>query len=111
MYFLTQWMVNCWGMLAESAPWLLVGCLLAGVIQVLVPVSRISRHLGRPGLAEVIKASAIGIPLPLCSCSVIPGSIVSSKAASRVRRADHEADVIVIDRPARAKSLRLGDGR
>jgi uncharacterized membrane protein YraQ (UPF0718 family) len=57
------------------APWLLLGLLLAGVLHVAIPRGVLYRHLGRKGLRSVLRATLIGIPLPLCSCGVIPASI------------------------------------
>lgn len=54
----------------ELAPWLLLGAFAAGLLHVLVPAGWMKKHLsGRMG---VLKAVAIGVPLPLCSCGVIP---------------------------------------
>ncbi len=84
MGFLADWGLQTWNMLVESAPWLLGGFLLAGVIYVFAPVDRVVHHLGRPGLGPVLKASLFGIPLPLCSCSVIPvASSIRKQGASR----------------------------
>lgn len=84
MEFLADWMLQTWNMLVESAPWLLGGFLLAGVIYVFVPIDRVVRHLGQPGLGPVLKASLFGIPLPLCSCSVIPvATSIRKQGASR----------------------------
>ena len=82
--FLTSWLNEIWFMTLEAAPWLLGGFVLAGVIYVLVPVEILTRHVGRPGAGSVVKASLIGIPLPLCSCSVIPvASSFRKQGASR----------------------------
>ena len=51
---------------------MLAGFLLAGITHVLVPAGLVSRHLGSASAGAVVKASLLGIPLPLCSCSVIP---------------------------------------
>jgi len=64
-----------WDILLELAPWLLFGLLLAGVLHVLLPTSFIRRHLGRRRFSSVLKAVAVGVPLPLCSCGVIPTAI------------------------------------
>ncbi|TPV94723.1 MAG: hypothetical protein B7733_13830 [Myxococcales bacterium FL481] len=56
--------------LFELAPWLLLGALVAGLLHVLLPRDFVRRHLG--GRNGVLKASLLGVPLPLCSCSVIP---------------------------------------
>jgi uncharacterized protein len=59
-----------WNIWLELAPWLFVGAAAAGLMHVLVPADWMRRHLsGRMG---VLKAVLIGIPLPLCSCGVIP---------------------------------------
>ncbi|MEM7202935.1 MAG: SO_0444 family Cu/Zn efflux transporter [Planctomycetota bacterium] len=56
----------------DTAPFLLVGFLIAGLIKVYVPQRLIYGHLGGNDLRSVVRASLYGIPLPLCSCSVIP---------------------------------------
>lgn len=61
-----------WHVIVLSAPWLLFGFFAAGVLHELLPTSLVQRNLEKPGLASVLKAGAIGLPLPLCSCSVIP---------------------------------------
>ena len=59
----------------ESAPWLLLGFTLAGVIKALVPEDLLAGQLGQPGLKSSVKAALIGAPLPLCSCGVIPAAM------------------------------------
>lgn len=54
----------------ESAPFLLLGMLIAGAIHQLVPAKLIEKTLGKQ--SSVTNAAIIGAPLPLCSCSVIP---------------------------------------
>ena len=63
-----------WAVLSEMAPFLLFGFFVAGVLSVLISPVFIERHLGGRGIWPVIKASAFGVPLPLCSCGVIPVS-------------------------------------
>jgi len=59
-----------WNIWLELSPWLLLGAAAAGLMHVLVPASWMKKHLtGRMG---VLKAVLIGVPLPLCSCGVIP---------------------------------------
>lgn len=59
-------------LLAEAAPWLLLGLVIAGLIKALVPTQFLQQQLGKPGMGSVVKAALIGAPLPLCSCGVIP---------------------------------------
>lgn len=62
-----------WDILLELAPWLLLGMGFAGLLHVLLPTDLIRRQLR--GRAGVLKAVALGVPLPLCSCGVIPAGI------------------------------------
>ena len=61
-----------WEVMAEMAPYLLLGFLVAGILSVAVPPRFVERHLGGRGLVSILKAALLGIPLPLCSCGVIP---------------------------------------
>ncbi|NQU76323.1 MAG: SO_0444 family Cu/Zn efflux transporter, partial [Planctomycetes bacterium] len=70
--WLTQIPANFWAVVGEMAPYLLFGFLAAGVLSVLVSPRLVERHLGGRGFWAVIKAAAFGVPLPLCSCGVIP---------------------------------------
>jgi uncharacterized membrane protein YraQ (UPF0718 family)/copper chaperone CopZ len=56
----------------EMAPYLMLGLIAAGVLHILFPTSVVTRHLGRKKLSSVVKAAVLGMPLPLCSCGVIP---------------------------------------
>lgn len=59
----------------EMAPWLLFGFLIAGILHVFFPDGKINRFLGKTSLKSVFRAALIGIPLPLCSCGVIPTGV------------------------------------
>lgn len=69
---MTVFLSELWMILRESALWLIVGFAIAGIVHALVPREWMLRHLSGRGIAPVVKASLLGIPLPLCSCSVIP---------------------------------------
>lgn len=56
----------------EMAPYLLLGFLLAGVMHAFVPGMVYSRYLGGKGFRSVLYGALFGVPLPLCSCGVIP---------------------------------------
>ncbi|MFT4624750.1 MAG: uncharacterized membrane protein YraQ (UPF0718 family)/copper chaperone CopZ [Myxococcota bacterium] len=59
----------------ELAPWLLLGTAIASALHVLLPRDLVHRHLGRGGFGSVAKAVLLGVPLPLCSCGVIPAGL------------------------------------
>ncbi len=61
-----------WDVLGDMAPYLLFGFFMAGVLSVMIKAETVERHLGGRGIWPVFKASAFGVPLPLCSCGVIP---------------------------------------
>lgn len=74
-------------MLNAMSPYLLLGFLIAGVLHAFVPSRLYSRYLAGTGLKSVATAAAIGIPLPLCSCGVLPTAVSlrrsgASRAAS-----------------------------
>ena len=59
---------------AESAPYLFLGIAAAALLRAFVSEQRVYELLGRDSFRSVFLASAIGVPLPLCSCSVIPAA-------------------------------------
>ena len=67
-----QFLYNFWALLNSIAFFILVGVLIAGVFKLLLPDAFIRKHLGQHNFMSNIKAAVLGIPLPLCSCSVIP---------------------------------------
>jgi len=64
-----------WGTVAEMSPYLLFGFFMAGILSVLISQQFVERHLGGRGIWPLVKASIFGVPLPLCSCGVIPVSM------------------------------------
>jgi len=54
------------------APYILFGLIFAGILHELVPQSIVTKHLGKENIFSVIKSTLFGIPLPVCSCGVIP---------------------------------------
>lgn len=61
-----------WNFLLIVSPWLLLGLFIAGLIHSFIGESFIKEHLGGSGFIPVLKATLFGIPLPVCSCSIIP---------------------------------------
>lgn len=71
-----------WNLVIESAPWLLIGYLLAGIIKQVIPSSWVEKQLSEPGFVSIVKGAFIGAPLPLCSCGVIPTALAIRKAGA-----------------------------
>ena len=63
---------NIWSLLLEMSPYLLLGFLFSGFLSVLLTVETVTKYLGGNRFKQIFLASLFGIPLPLCSCGVIP---------------------------------------
>ena len=72
MEYLTQFLEALFDLSNAMAPYILFGLLFAGILHELVPDSIVSKHLGKSSILSVIKATVFGIPLPVCSCGVVP---------------------------------------
>ena len=68
-----------WWILLESAPFVLFGTFLAGLLYIFLNPETIYRRLSKNTLGSVFTASLFGIPLPLCSCGVLPAAVSLSK--------------------------------
>ncbi len=73
---------GAWKVLNESAFYIIVGFFFAGLINFLISPKSIAKHLGGENLTSVFYASILGIPLPLCSCSVIPTAFNLKKSGA-----------------------------
>jgi uncharacterized membrane protein YraQ (UPF0718 family)/copper chaperone CopZ len=75
MEYITDFIGELFYILAEMAPYLLLGFFFAGLLHLLFPKKRVRKYLGKNNFTSVVNASLLGIPLPLCSCGVIPTGI------------------------------------
>lgn len=67
-----KYITTFWQVFSSMAPWLLFGYLLAGIIAFLLTPEQVKKHLSTGGFKSILKAVLLGVPLPLCSCGVIP---------------------------------------
>lgn len=67
-----NFLIELWNLTKDMSPYLLLGFLIAGILSVVISPASVERNLGGKGLFPIVKASLFGIPLPLCSCGVIP---------------------------------------
>jgi hypothetical protein len=65
-------LLEIWTLLCEMSPYLLLGFLLAGLMHEFIPNKVYTKYLGSNSLKSVVLAALFGVPLPLCSCGVIP---------------------------------------
>jgi uncharacterized protein len=73
--YITSYFQQLYSLSAEMAPYLLLGFLFAGILHVYIRSEKITKYLGSRSLKSVLYAALLGVPLPLCSCGVIPTGI------------------------------------
>jgi len=72
MEYITLFFEALFDLSNEMAIYILFGLLFAGVMHELIPETLVTKHLGKENISSVIKSTVFGIPLPVCSCGVIP---------------------------------------
>ena len=72
MNAIRTYLIETWSLIAEMGPYLLLGFLIAGLLHKWIRQQWIEQHLGQPGFKSIVLASIFGVPMPLCSCGVIP---------------------------------------
>lgn len=77
-------LVNSWDVLVDSGVYVIFGLAIAGLINAFLGEKKISENLGRKSFKSVLLSSLFGIPLPLCSCGVVPTAVsLYKKGASK----------------------------
>ena len=79
MDFIIKVLLSTWGLLLNSSVYILVGLMVSGLIRIFLSPESVANHLGRGRFKSVFKAAIIGIPLPLCSCGVLPAAVSLKK--------------------------------
>lgn len=63
----------------EMAPYLMLGLFFVGLLNIFFTKDLITRHVGKNNFLSVFKAALFGVPLPLCSCGVVPTAVYMAK--------------------------------
>lgn len=79
MHLLYEILVESWELLLDAAPYILFGILVGGLLKVFLSPAYVARHLGQGRYSSVFKAALFGVPLPLCSCGVLPAAATLKK--------------------------------
>jgi uncharacterized membrane protein YraQ (UPF0718 family)/regulator of protease activity HflC (stomatin/prohibitin superfamily) len=93
-----------WDTFVLAAPYVLFGLLVAALLQVLISQRQLARWMGGGGLAAAARAALLGLPLPICSCGIVPvGISLRKKGASRpallsflITTPESSADAVVL---------------
>ena len=70
--YLNTFVEEMWVLCIDMAPYILLGMLVSGIISVFVNNDMIFKHIGPKNFTSTLKSTLLGVPLPLCSCGVIP---------------------------------------
>ena len=74
MNFFLSILLESWRLLQQASVYVLFGLLVAGLMRVFINPGRVAHHLGHGRFSSVFKAAILGIPIPLCSCGVLPAA-------------------------------------
>ncbi|MCF6290417.1 MAG: SO_0444 family Cu/Zn efflux transporter [Desulfobacterales bacterium] len=74
MDFIIQVLQESWHLFLDAAVYILFGLLVGGLLKVFLHPAFVANHLGQGRFGSVIKAALLGIPIPLCSCGVLPAA-------------------------------------
>lgn len=84
MEFLTLFFDALLDLSHAMSPYILFGLIFAGILHETIPESIVTKHLGKENVGSVVKATVFGMPLPVCSCGVIPlASSIKKSGASK----------------------------
>ena len=76
---ITNFFDNIWFLIIEMSQYLLLGMTFVALLNMFFNKDLISNHIGGNNLKSIIKSALFGVPLPLCSCGVVPTSVYLSK--------------------------------
>ncbi len=63
----------------QMAPYLMLGLVFVGLLNIFFTKDLVTKHIGRNNFTSIFKAAMFGVPLPLCSCGVIPSAVYMAK--------------------------------
>jgi hypothetical protein len=75
MDFILSVFHEAWNLLLESSVYIIFGLLVSGLLRVFLNPNSVGHHFGQGRFLSVFKAALLGIPIPLCSCGVLPAAV------------------------------------
>ncbi len=75
-----EYLHNLWELFVDMSFYIVIGLLFTGILHAFVNKDAILKHIGKKSTASVVKASVLGVPLPLCSCGVVPTAMYLGKS-------------------------------
>ncbi|ONI41906.1 hypothetical protein AN396_02940 [Candidatus Epulonipiscium fishelsonii] len=77
-----EYLKNLWELFVDMSFYMIIGLVFTGILHAFVDKNLILKHVGDKSTASVVKASVVGVPLPLCSCGVVPTAIQLGKSGA-----------------------------
>lgn len=82
MNYVLEFLQTIYYLFIDMSYYLFIGLLFVGILHIYMSDEFVAKHLGADSLWSVIKASLFGVPLPLCSCGVIPTGLQLKKSGA-----------------------------
>ena len=79
MDFILSVFHEAWNLLLESSVYIIFGLMVSGLLRVFLNPNSVGHHFGQGRFLSVFKAALLGIPIPLCSCGVLPAAVLLRK--------------------------------
>jgi uncharacterized protein len=79
MNFITTIFAEAWHLLLVSSVYIIFGLVISGLLKMFLNPGIVAQHLGKGRYGSVFKAAFLGIPIPLCSCGVLPAAVTLKK--------------------------------
>ncbi len=73
--FIAHVLLAAWNLLLDSSVYIIFGLLVSGILRVFLSPNTVARHLSNGPVKSVLKSALLGIPIPLCSCGVLPAAV------------------------------------
>ncbi len=73
---------NLWDLFVDMSFYIVIGLIFTGLLHAFIKKDTILKHIGKDSTTSVVKASVIGVPLPLCSCGVVPTAMYLGKSGA-----------------------------
>lgn len=70
--YINLFLNEIWSLVLMMAPYLLLGMLISGLLSIFINKDFVFRHIGPKNFISILKSTIFGVPMPLCSCGVIP---------------------------------------
>jgi len=70
--YIIGFLQEIYSLFIDMAPYLILGITVAGLLSIFIKRELVVKHIGKSNSSSIIKAALLGVPLPLCSCGVIP---------------------------------------